>query len=329
MNREEVAARDEPPGTDGGAAAPGVGVSPWQLGFCETLRPASIDLDWILLKKGNMVSLLMSFLCLASRFDWNLCYFSNMNENSRHQIIKRLQVELPRGAPFDLAVLGRIGVSPRLAAHYAEAGWLTRLAQGVYAFPNDAFGVHGALALLRERVPGLHVGGKSALALQGVRHNLNSREALVLWGDNRFSLPPWFTSRFPARYVHAQLFEWPDSGLADETLGTPPGQPPDLLVSVPERAVLELLYEVGVKQSLEEARNLFEGLRSPRKDVLGQLLSCCTSVKAVRLPLAWARETGMVDVDVLLARYPARTGSAKRWMSRLDDGTLLSLKPHG
>jgi hypothetical protein len=62
---------------------------------------------------------------------------------------------------------------------------------------------------------------------------------------------------------------------------------------------------------------------------LGQLLSCCTSVKAVRLFLTWARETKVVDVDDLLQHYSVRTGSDKRWMSRLDDGTLLTLKPHG
>ena len=91
----------------------------------------------------------------------------------------------------------------------------------------------------------------------------------------------------------------------------------------------DFLYEAGVKQSLEEARNLFDGLRSPRKDLLGQLLSCCASVKAVRLFLTWARETSLVDVDALLEQYPVRTGSNTRWMSRLDDGTLLSLRPHG
>ena len=107
------------------------------------------------------------------------------------------------------------------------------------------------------------------------------------------------------------------------------GQAAGLRVAVPERAVLELLYETGPRESLEEARNLFDGLRSPRKDVLGRLLACCTSVKAVRLFLTWARETGVVDVDALLEQYPVRTGSNKRWMSRLDDGTLLSLNPHG
>lgn len=252
-----------------------------------------------------------------------------MGINSRHQVIKRLQAELPRGAPFDLATLALLGVSPQLAARYADGGWLVRLAQGVYAFPNDDFGVHGALKFLQQRVPGLHVGGKSALALQGVRHNLGSRDTLVLWGDARYALPAWFTSKFPARYVHAGLFDWPGVALASKTLGTPPGQPDGVLASVPERAVLEMLYEVGTKQSLEEARNLFDGLRSPRKALLGQLLSCCTSVKAARLFLTWARETDVIDIDALLEQHPVRTGSDKRWMSRLADGTLLSLNPHG
>ena len=251
-----------------------------------------------------------------------------MRLNSRHQLIKHLQADLPRGAPFGLAELAAFGVSPQRAARYVESGWLVRLGQGVYAFPNDPFSASSAVKFLQSRVAGLHVGGKSALALQGVRHNLG-RDTLVLWGDVRFTLPTWFTSRFPARYVHTRLFEWPDATLASDTLLTPPGQLDGLQVAVPERAVLEMLYDVGAKQSLEEARNLFDGLRSPRKALLGQLLSCCTNVKTVRLFLTRARETQLVDVDTLLTQHSLPTGSDKRWMTRLQDGTLLSLRPHG
>lgn len=251
-----------------------------------------------------------------------------MSVNSRHNLIKRVQSDLSRGAPFDLDTLGELGVSPKLAADYAKNGWLVRLAQGVYAFPNDDFSVYGALLFLQRHVTGLHVGGKSALALHGIRHNLG-RDTLVLWGDTRYALPAWFTSRFPARYVYANLFNWPATDLPVKTLGTPPGLPDHLCVAVAERAVLEMLYDTGTRQSLEEARNLFDGLRSPRKELLGQLLACCTSVKTVRLFLTWARETQVVDVDDLLARYSIHTGSNKRWMSRLPDGSLLSLNPHG
>ena len=231
--------------------------------------------------------------------------------------------------PFDLAALARQGVSANLAAHYAEVGWLVRLGQGVYAFPADELSAHAAIKFLQTRVAGLHVAGKSALALQGVRHNLASREQLVLWGDVRFALPAWFTSRFPARYVSARLFDWPDQSLAAKSLTMPPGVTEGLRVSVPERAVLELLYDVGTHQGLEEARNLFEGLSNPRKEMLGRLLVCCTSVKTVRLLLTWARQTKLVDVEALQQQYTLPVGSDKRWMTRMKDGTLLSLKPHG
>lgn len=231
--------------------------------------------------------------------------------------------------PFDLAALEHIGVSAQLAAHYAESGWLDRLGQGVYAFAGDTLSAHGAIKLLQTRVVGLHVAGRSALTLQGVRHNLATREALVLWGDVRFALPAWFTSRFPSRYLSAKLFNWPDSTLADSSLTTPPGVTDGLRVSVPERAVLELLYEVGTHQGLEEARNLFDGLRNLRKDILGELLQSCTSVKTVRLFQTWARETNVVDVEALQKQYTLPVGSEKRWITRMKDGNLLSLKPHG
>lgn len=247
----------------------------------------------------------------------------------RHDLIKGVQADLPRGTPFNLAVLKQYGVSGERAAKYVESGWLVRLAQGVYAFPNDEFNLYDTLNFLQSRVPGLHVAGKSALALQGVRHNLSSRETLILWGDARYALPDWFTTRFPARYSHASMFNWKNDGLAEKTLTTPPGILQGVKASVPERAVLEMLYEAGLRQNMEEARNLFEGMRNPRKNVLGHLLASCSSVKAVRLFLTWARETNLVDVDALLAEFPIDTGSHKRWMTRLKDGTLLSLKPNG
>ena len=248
-----------------------------------------------------------------------------MQRNNKHNLIRRVQTELPRGAPFDLPTLRRLGVSPQLAAQYVKGGWLVRLAQGVYAFPNDELDPLATLRFLQTRVPGLHVAGKSALALQGVRHNLGTRASWLLWGDARFTLPDWFTSRFPARYVSARLFDWPDDALPTKTLTTPPGTAEGVQVSAPERAVLELLYEVGTHQSLEEARHLFESLRNPRKELLAHLLQCCTSVKTVRLCLQLGSEASLPWMDKLdPATLP--TGSDRPWVSRSADG-LLVLKP--
>jgi Transcriptional regulator, AbiEi antitoxin, Type IV TA system/Transcriptional regulator, AbiEi antitoxin N-terminal domain len=220
-------------------------------------------------------------------------------------------------------------VSAQLAAHYVESGWLNRLGQGVYAFSGDSLTVNGAVKFMQTRVTGLHVGGKSALALYGVRHNLARQETLVLWGDKRFKLPIWLTSRFPSRYVASQLFDARKTLMVANSVKSPPGVSDNLSVSVPERAVLELLYDVGTHQDFEEARNIFDGVSNLRKNVLGELLQSCRSVKTVRLFLTWARETDLVDIDFLRQEYDLPVGSEKRWVSRMKDGKLLSLQPYG
>lgn len=226
-------------------------------------------------------------------------------------------------------MLRELGISASLASQNAKSGWLERLSYGVYCFPGDELRLFDCIKFLQSRVKGLHVAGKSALALHGTRHNLAARQSVELWGDQRFQLPEWFTARFPGRYSSAKLFDWKTEALASKTVMTPPGIPEGLKVSVPERAVLELLSEVGTHQGLEEARNLFDGLRPPRLKVLGELLSCCVSVKTTRLFLTWARETKIIDVSQLEQGFHLPTGSNKRWMKRLKDGTLLTLMPHG
>lgn len=248
---------------------------------------------------------------------------------SRHDLIKGLQTSLPPGMPFDLDTLQQHGVSPQLAAKYVNSGWLVRLGHGVYAFAGDSLELHPTLCFLQTRIRGLHVAGKSALAMQGVRHNLMFRDSTTLWGEQRFSLPDWLTTRFPAHYVSATLFNWPDASWPEKTLTTPPGVVNSLRVSVPERALLEMLYEVGTHQGIEEAYNVFSGVRNLRLNTLGPLLEACTSIKTTRLLLTWGQETGAINLDLLLQQYRIPTGSKKRWIRHLDDGSLLSLKPHG
>lgn len=252
-----------------------------------------------------------------------------MERTSRLQPIRRLLHEVPRGTPLDLTDLAKCGVDAKAASFYARKGWLVRVGQGVYALPGDDITALSAVRLIQRGVERLHVGGKSALALHGVRHNVAARETLVVWAEQRVALPKWFTTRFPARVVCANLFDELDAGLQRKTLSTPPGALDGLHVATPERAALEMLYDVGTHESLDEARSIFEGLRNPRVEVTGRLLAACTSVKAVRLFLTWSRETGLINVDSLRKRFHLRVGSESRWVNRLPDGTLLLLKPYG
>jgi hypothetical protein len=224
---------------------------------------------------------------------------------------------------MDLAMLDAQGVSAFLAAKHARSGWLKRLSQGVYALAGDTLNRDQCLLFLQGQITGLHVAGKTALAWQGVRHNLSLREHLMLWGDDkRAKLPKWFVDQFPASYRSTTLFS---SKVTSSGVGTPPGLLDGVQVSVPERAVLEMLYEVGKSQDLEEARNLFESVRGLRFEVMGELLSQCTSVKTVRLFLLWARETEVLNVHTLREKYSLPVGSTSRWIGHMADGTILSL----
>lgn len=219
--------------------------------------------------------------------------------------------------------LAALGVSADLAVHYARAGWLSRLARGVYRRPNDTLDLHACLVLMQRSIEGLHVGGKSALDWYGVRQYLSQQSVLHLYSWATARLPNWFTERFPAEYHRKRLFDEPPNdplhaGPFEKCAGAP-------RVSVPERALLEMLSEVGVRQPLQEARELTESAYSLRADVLHDLLQHCTSVKTVRLCLQFGRELALPWAAKLdTALLP--TGSDRAWVSRSADG-LLVLKP--
>lgn len=229
------------------------------------------------------------------------------------------------GAPTTSEDLGALGISNDLAGHYVRAGWLVRLSHGVFARPDTPLELDASLRVLERRVQGLHVGGKSALDWHGIRHNVSSHEPrLRLYGWVSAPLPSWFVERFPrSSYHRLRLFEENPLRL----LRVPPfrdheGAP---LVSDPERAVLELLSEVGVRQPLQEARDLLESTPFLRAAVLRELLARCQQVKTVRLCLSLGRELSLPWAAKLdSSQLP--TGSGGRWVGRSKEG-LLVLKP--
>jgi len=234
--------------------------------------------------------------------------------------INSLYLNVKPGAPVTSADLAALGVSADLAVHYVRAGWLTRLARGVFVRPDTPLDLHASLRLLERRLKGLHVGGKSALDWHGVRHNVTQRSQLELYGWASGPLPAWFTSRFPSSYHRLRLFdEQPNAPLRVSHFQRLPDGP---LVSDPERAVLELLSEVGVRQPLQEARDLLEGTPSLRATVLKDLLLRCKQVKTVRLCLTLGRELGLPWAAKLEPK-DLPTGSVQRWVGRSKEGLLV------
>ena len=217
----------------------------------------------------------------------------------------------------------RLGVSADLAVHYVRAGWLVRLARGVFRRPEQGLALQTSLKLLENRVAGLHVGGKSALDGQGVRQYVAQQSALHLYGWTAARLPEWFLNEFPAEYHRKRLFdERPEALLHVMPLE---GRSEAPQVSTPERALLELLSEIGVRQPLQEARELMESTYNLRGAVLQELLLHCTRVKTVRLCLQLGRDLSLPWMGKL-SPSELPTGSDRPWVSRGRHGVLV-LKP--
>jgi hypothetical protein len=246
-----------------------------------------------------------------------------METNNDTFSFKEVLAELPRGEPLSTAGLQARGVSAFRASALARSGWLTHLGRGAYMLPGDTLTRDGCLAYLSQRVSGLHVGGKTALAWRGIRQNVSFREVLTLWGDQAKRLPTWFTERFASHYQETQLFDAKlRKGFGLQPL---PNGRPNVLVSTPERALLELLSDVGKTQSLEETRQLIEGLHALREKTLDELLTHSTRIKVVRLAELLARELDL-PWAALARRHSQRLGGGKRWVAVAKNGERLDLR---
>jgi hypothetical protein len=234
--------------------------------------------------------------------------------------LKNLYARVAPGTPLTSEDLSGLGISADLAVHYVRAGWLNRLARGVFCRPGETVSLYPALHLLERRIEGLHVGGKSALDWYNVRHYVEQNPVLHLYGSIAARLPDWFLERFPAEYRQKKLFRESGTALLSVTPFENRANAPR--TSAPERALLELLSEVGVRQPLQEARELVESTYTFRADVLRGLLSNCTSVKTVRLCLRFGRELSLPWAAKLDPKK-LPTGSDRPWVGRSAEGLLV------
>jgi hypothetical protein len=216
--------------------------------------------------------------------------------------------------------LAERGISADLAVHYAKAGWLVRLAHGVYTRPGDSLALHPCLRFLERKALGLHVGGKTALDWYGIRQYVSQRPITHLYGWNASKLPEWFTEQFPADYHRKRLFkEEPSAPLYTTSFERKSDAPQ---VSEPERALLEVLSDVGVRQPLQEARELTQSTHTLRANVLMELLRLCVSIKTVRLCLNLGNELRL-PWSPKLDPTELPLGSARPWVSRSSHGLLV------
>lgn len=246
-----------------------------------------------------------------------------MNTNYDNKL-KSLYSSISPGKPIMSSDLVNLGISSDLAVYYVKAGWLERLANGVYLKPQSTLEFKACINVLQKKIKGLHIGGKSALEQYGIRHYLSKSPTTHLYSWDAVKLPDWFASRYNCKLQRKRIFRESHDLLLHVSHFD--DKDDNNLVSEPERAVLELLSDVGVSQSLTESEEILEGALNLRPDIITTLLQHCTSVKTVRLFLEIAEKLSLpVYEEIKDQKFPS--GSASNWVWRNNDGKTLVLKP--
>lgn len=176
------------------------------------------------------------------------------------------------------------GYYPQLIKKYCDNNWLKKLGKGAYIKLGDQLNWAGAIhALQVELKLPIHLGGLSAIEFHGLAQNIVFEKEQIQFQlfnttKGQYPLPRWFKETFAqCRYVQRYLFD-KEIGLDQKIVNNI-----KLIVSSPERAILELLALVPQKFDYAHISNLVENLQLIRPKILQELLQHCLSIKTKRL----------------------------------------------
>ncbi len=224
-----------------------------------------------------------------------------------HSKLNFLEKALPEGLLVDAAWLRHHGFSTSLLTQYVQAGKLARPAPRVYRRPRGSLKwqqVVISLQMLLNRP--LTVGGRTALELQGFSHYLsNALREVHLYGPNK--PPTWLPHlQLETRFLYhneQKLFRRPlepeDLSMRSQLSGDDDRKSDwltnnltlqhwgewdwPIVLSTPERAILELLDELPKHETFEQVDKLMGSLSSLSPRRLEKLLADCKNVKVKRL----------------------------------------------
>ena len=204
-----------------------------------------------------------------------------------------LEQTLPEGQLVNRDWLSQRGFNRPRVDYFLRSGKLEPVAHGVYRRPGPPLKWEHVVYSLMELGYPVHVGGRSALELQGLVHYLPSggMRRIDLYGSSK--VPTWVVN-YPADFrfvVHTRrLF----NQLPKEAVKTKPFGSWDwpIAYAAPELAMFELLSEVREAADFKVADKIFEAATNFRPDLLHTLLRTCSQVKAKRLFLWFSDRHG-------------------------------------
>ncbi|MBA3814355.1 MAG: type IV toxin-antitoxin system AbiEi family antitoxin domain-containing protein [Alphaproteobacteria bacterium] len=193
----------------------------------------------------------------------------------------------PMHTALPVAWLKEKGFSQSLIQKYISSGWIQSLNRGVVVRPDDIIEWSGFLWGLQQLNP-FHIGGKTALELQGKAHFVKFQESQIfLFTKPGTRLPQWATqNKGSIKFINVptNLFTR-NVGLKEHSFGEY-----SLRISNPARAFLEYMHLSDKYHSLDEAYYLMENLQFLSHDLMQEALEACRSVKVKRFVLCLAKK---------------------------------------
>jgi len=251
-----------------------------------------------------------------------------MASNQKNTKLNKLLSEWKDGVIYTSPWLSQNGYTPDMLFGYKESNWVRSIGRGAYVKAKDEPTWEGAVHALQNQLNySIHVGGETALELQGVRHNVHPRlNECHLYSHSKRKLPAWFTSYdwgVEIKRHISTMFGEKDLGIKSMELKDNVSVP----VAEPERAILELLSHVNSKQKFMKVWHLIEGMMTLRPNLVQRLLWTCKSVKVKRLflfmaennELPWYKKLNVSEIDL---------GSGKRMIvknGKLDNAFKITI----
>lgn len=185
--------------------------------------------------------------------------------------------------------LAQKGIDRKEQSMYVKSGWLERVTHGVYKFVGAEPTLYKSVSSYNSQLEkSCHVGASSALDLRGYSHFVAmGKPNAYLFTDKQHRLPQWLVKRewdMVVKYFTTSIFK-DDMGLelhkqADN----------ELLISSPERAVMECTHLAPEYFSLMDVYYIMEMLTTLRPALVQFLLEKCTSIKVKRIFLYMAKK---------------------------------------
>jgi len=230
-----------------------------------------------------------------------------MATNQKNNKLNKLLSYWKDGVVYTSPWLSEKGYTPDMLFGYKKSNWVKSIGRGAYVKAQDEPLWEGAVHALQNQLKySIHVGGETALELQGVRHNVSPRlNECHLYSPSKRKLPAWFTSYdwgVEIKLHISTLFGEKEPGIKSmELKNSVP-----ILLAEPERAILELLSHVNSKATFLKGWHLIEGMMTLRPDLVQSLLRSCKSVKVKRLflfmaennELPWYEKLKISEIDL-------------------------------